>query len=75
MNDTRPAPNHTCPICGGPNECAPARSGSFATPCWCRDVKIDNAVLERVPPEQRGVSCVCPRCAAGAITRPGDDTD
>lgn len=56
-------PNAICPLCGGPNACAPARSGDLATPCWCRDVTIAAAVLARVPAAQRGEACICPRCA------------
>jgi hypothetical protein len=29
-------------------------------------VRIDAAVLERIPPEARGVACLCERCARGA---------
>ncbi|MDN2710212.1 MULTISPECIES: cysteine-rich CWC family protein [unclassified Janthinobacterium] len=57
-----PAPEHRCPLCGGPNGCAPARSGSFATPCWCQAQPIDAAARARVPPEQRGKACICRRC-------------
>jgi hypothetical protein len=61
-----PLPNSTCPLCGGPNQCAVARSGSFATPCWCAGVTIDPAALARIPDEARAQSCVCPRCAGVA---------
>lgn len=53
----------TCPLCGGPNDCAPAQSGDLATPCWCRDVPIATDVLARIPAAQRNVACICPRCA------------
>lgn len=59
-----PKPNLICPLCGGPNDCAPARSGSFETACWCRNVTIDPDILARVPEAQRNEACICARCAA-----------
>ena len=61
-----PLAAHHCPLCGGPNGCAPAASGSFATPCWCRTARISPEVLARVPAEQRGRACLCARCASAA---------
>lgn len=58
-----PRRNSACPVCGGPNGCAPAASGSFDTPCWCTTVDIDPAALARVPEPMRGRSCLCRRCA------------
>jgi putative acetyltransferase len=65
---TRPAPlaNDRCPLCGGDNACAPARTGSFETPCWCASASFDDALLARVPAEARGRACLCAACAAGA---------
>jgi hypothetical protein len=59
----RPLDERACPICGEPNECAAAASGSFDTPCWCGAVTITAAQLERVPAEKRGLACICRRCA------------
>lgn len=64
---TAPKPNPVCPLCGGPNECAPARSGSFDTPCWCRTATIEPSIIARVPAAQRNEACICARCAAAAI--------
>ena len=61
-------PNVICPLCGGPNDCAPARSGTHATPCWCTSVTIDPAILDRIPPAARNQACVCRSCAEGAGT-------
>jgi hypothetical protein len=60
-----PLPHPTCPLCGGPNRCAPAVSGSFAGPCWCSapGVTIPPRILARIAPEQRGLACICARCA------------
>ncbi|MGK5081249.1 cysteine-rich CWC family protein [Janthinobacterium sp. HLX7-2] len=66
MLQKRPAPEHHCPLCSGPNGCAPALSGSFATPCWCQAQKIDAGARERVPAAQRGRACICQRCGTAA---------
>jgi hypothetical protein len=58
-----PLPATGCPLCGGPNGCAPAVSGSFDSPCWCTAVRIPPEVLARVPTAQRGMACICRTCA------------
>lgn len=60
---TSPLANLRCPLCGGPNGCAPAACGRFDVDCWCRDVRIDAAVLARVPDAARGLECLCRACA------------
>jgi len=60
-----PRRNCTCPLCGGPNDCAPARTGSFDEPCWCTSVAIDPAALARIPEAARNEACLCRRCATG----------
>ena len=62
----RPLPAFTCPLCGGPNGCAAAASGTFDVTCWCRDVKFAPDLLARVPEAQQGLACVCRRCAEAA---------
>ena len=59
-----PKPNLLCPLCGGANACAPARSGRFDEPCWCRDATFSAALLGCVPEPLRDVACVCAACAA-----------
>jgi hypothetical protein len=59
----KPLPHLTCPACGGPNECAPAKQGSFGAECWCTRVKIGPEALAAVPVELAGKACLCPRCA------------
>lgn len=64
---TSPAPDPTrCPLCERPNECGAARG---AATCWCFTAVIPADVVARVPPEDRGVRCVCASCAAGAPPR------
>lgn len=58
-----------CPVCGAPNDCAPARTGTFDTPCWCASVTIDPAAVVALPEALRGKACLCPRCAAAAAER------
>ncbi|MFO1317163.1 MAG: cysteine-rich CWC family protein [Burkholderiales bacterium] len=69
-----PAPEHACPVCGGPNDCAPARTGDFATRCWCSDVTADPDVLAALPAAVRHRACLCRRCLTGqpAPAAPGE---
>ncbi len=60
-------PELHCPVCGAPNECAAAASGSFATPCWCADVIVDPAALARVPAGRRDHACLCRNCLAYSV--------
>ena len=53
-----------CPVCGQLNDCA-MNAGQEVESCWCFSVQIPAEALERIPEESRGVSCLCPRCAAG----------
>lgn len=63
-------PATLCPLCGRPNACAPALTGTQGGPCWCQDVIIPRAVLERIPKAQRGLACVCRDCATQKETVP-----
>ncbi|MFO6419785.1 cysteine-rich CWC family protein [Hylemonella sp. W303a] len=67
---TTPLPNLTCPLCGGDNQCAPANTGSFQVDCWCRTAPVPSDALARVPAEQRGLACLCPRCAGACEGAP-----
>ncbi len=53
----------TCPLCGGPTECGVEAGKST---CWCFDMSMPPDVLEQVPADQRGVACICQKCAAQA---------
>jgi hypothetical protein len=55
-----------CPICKDPNACEIERAritGNHAERCWCFDAVISEDVLDQVPDEAKGVSCVCVKCA------------
>ena len=56
-----------CVLCGGPNECALARSsgesvGASKAPCWCVSESFPAALLERAAARDGGASCICRRC-------------
>jgi hypothetical protein len=69
----RPLAHPVCPLCGGPNGCAPAQAGRFDIACWCRDAHFSAELLARVPPAARGRACVCAACA-GAARQPQRET-
>lgn len=56
-------PNHTCPLCGKPNDCAAAKYGRHDVDCWCVATKFNPAALALVPEAQRNVACLCRQCA------------
>lgn len=58
-------PNHICPLCGGANQCAPAKAGSLDVACWCTTAEISPQALALIPAELVNKACLCPRCAAG----------
>jgi hypothetical protein len=56
-----------CPLCGEPNRCAmevERETGQPQAPCWCMAADFSEALLARVPPDQRRLACICARCAA-----------
>jgi hypothetical protein len=53
-----------CPVCGEPNTCGMSQGKQDNTECWCFNLKIPQASLDRVPAEAKNVACICPRCAA-----------
>ncbi len=50
-----------CPLCGGKNGCAVA-GGEDPYSCWCMTTDVPEALLEMVPEEVKGKSCVCKKC-------------
>jgi hypothetical protein len=57
----------TCPLCGQPNACAPARTGAFSQPCWCQSASFSPELLARVPEHLRNVACICQACASSSV--------
>jgi len=54
-------PKGICPICNKPNQCAMVK-GEDPYKCWCMTEKVPEGLLETVPDELRGQSCVCREC-------------
>ncbi|MGL4945890.1 MAG: cysteine-rich CWC family protein, partial [Fusobacteriaceae bacterium] len=50
-----------CPVCGKINGCHMV-AGKDHESCWCMKVKFDKDILQYIPEEYRGVSCVCMEC-------------
>jgi hypothetical protein len=58
-----------CPLCGQPNRCAAEvrrATGQEQPPCWCTQPEFNFSaeLLAKAPPKQRGLACICARCAA-----------
>ena len=53
-----------CPLCGGPNDCQFCTAAAYKGPCWCETVQIPEALLARIPVEQRNRACLCRGCVA-----------
>jgi hypothetical protein len=64
-----PLPPAVCPLCAGPNACAPA-AGDLSRPCWCTKVTFSQALLARVPEAERRRSCICRACAEQGPSTP-----
>ena len=62
----QPLPSLQCPLCGGPNDCAPAGCGRFDVDCWCTQASFPAELLAQVPAELRDKACICPACVAKA---------
>jgi len=64
--NTAPLPAHHCPLCGQPNQCAPARAGTFEVACWCSALRVDPAILRQDGAVQERLACLCQRCLGAA---------
>lgn len=47
-----------CPLCGELNAC---QAGTL-NKCWCQNIKVPEALLEKVPEEKKGKVCICYSC-------------
>ena len=56
----------TCPLCGQPNDCQPAKTGFQKEPCWCTQETFPPELLTRVPEDARRTVCICRRCVVAA---------
>lgn len=50
-----------CPLCGNENKCHFVRKLDPAN-CWCMTTKVPKELLDRVPQEKKGESCICEDC-------------
>lgn len=50
-----------CPLCHQANHCAMAAQKDPAA-CWCHHTAVPQQLLDQIPPENRGMSCVCKDC-------------
>ncbi|MBM3386637.1 MAG: cysteine-rich CWC family protein [Betaproteobacteria bacterium] len=67
MSDCQAVDPCRCPLCGGPNRCAMAPSGSAPqTPCWCTRAQFSAQLLQQVPEAARGQACICPDCVSAS---------
>ena len=55
-----------CPLCGQNNRCAVAQ-GLPAEQCWCMTASLDRSALDRIPPAERGLRCICPACGQATV--------
>jgi len=59
-----------CPLCGEANGCAIERereTGQAQGPCWCMQAGVSAEALALVPPDARGLACICGRCAMSEV--------
>ena len=61
-------PVTTCPLCGGDNQCEPARCGWLDVDCWCSHASFPPALLAQVPAHLKHKACICPTCLKKAHT-------
>jgi hypothetical protein len=66
MDDTK----LSCPLCGGPNQCALAIDPS-ATECWCDSQEFPRELLAQLPPNEVGRRCICQTCLEDYRNRSG----
>lgn len=61
-----------CPVCGLSNQCAmqaQKATGLEQPPCWCTRADFSPELLASIAPGQRGLACICARCAQAGAAR------
>jgi hypothetical protein len=58
-----------CPQCGQGNGCLAVSPGGDPAACWCQQVEIPAALLDRLPAVDRNRRCVCRGCVEQANAR------
>ena len=51
-----------CPLCGGPNKCRMETGEGFKGPCWCAQLTVSAAALERLLGHVAERRCLCRTC-------------
>ncbi|HEY9097166.1 MAG TPA: cysteine-rich CWC family protein [Hydrogenophaga sp.] len=54
-----------CPLCGGDNRCAmeiERATGQPQPPCWCVQAHFPPALIDALPAQAQGKSCICMVC-------------
>lgn len=46
-----------CPLCGQDNNCH-----SRSEECWCFHMEIPKSLLDLIPEDKKGESCICRSC-------------
>ncbi|WP_306416477.1 MULTISPECIES: cysteine-rich CWC family protein [Paenibacillus] len=60
-----------CPLCGNDNQCA-YQAGRPPQECWCMNISVPKALLEKIPSELRRKACVCKRCVQQFLQSEGN---
>jgi hypothetical protein len=42
----------------------PTSAGARDEPCWCTRVDVPAALIDTLPPDAKGVACLCAACIA-----------
>ncbi|NOI64700.1 cysteine-rich CWC family protein [Vibrio sp. 99-8-1] len=60
---------HVCPLCGGDNACENLSQGGDSAACWCADATIEfpQQILQTLPKEAQGKTCICKNCIRSFI--------
>lgn len=59
-----------CPACGGPNRCRLESGEAFKGPCWCEQIELPPAALQRLETEIAAERCLCETCLRGFAEAP-----
>jgi len=46
-----------CPLCGKDNNCQHGQGG-----CWCDNVIFPQYIVDLIPDDKKGKSCICKSC-------------
>jgi len=66
-----------CPLCHGDNHCRVAKGHLYKGACWCQEIIVPGAVLNRLAADSIEPACLCRPCleTVARIARDLDNTD